>query len=50
MQTLTLWTIVEVNVTISGGDVTVTGGAVMVCVCSTVDCGSVSVKVVPASV
>lgn len=50
MQTLTLWTIVEVNVTISGGDVTVTGGAVTVCVCSTVDCGSVSVKVVPASV
>lgn len=50
MQILRLWTIVEVKVTTSGGDVTVTGGAVIVCVCSTVDGGSVSVIVVPASV
>lgn len=50
MQILRLWTIVEVNVITSGGDVTVSGGDVIVCVCTTVDCGRVSVKVVPASV
>lgn len=49
-QVLSLWAIIEVNVTTSGGAVTVSGGAVTVCVCSTVDCGSVTVKVVPASV
>lgn len=41
---------VEVEVTSSGGDVTVTGGAVIVCVCSTVEAGSFSVLVVPSSV
>lgn len=47
---LSLWAIIEVNVTTSGDAVTVSGGAVTVCVCSTVDCGRVTVKVVPASV